>query len=1109
MKHAYTLLASVCLFSCLAVAGTPSTEQTASSTVSNIEDFTKTGHWRSTTIETDETTWSFVDVSPDGTQIIFDMLGDIYVADINGGKARALTEGISWNFQPRYSPNGKQIAFISDRLGNDNIWVMNRDGSNARQVTKERQNNLHNPYWTPDGNWIAVRKGYLSKRSIPAGSIWLYHSHGGDGLMMVDRLHKEKSQKNIAEPAFSPDGRYLYYSQDITEGSVWQYNKDPTKNLFAIQRLDRQTGETDTLISGPGGAIRPIPSPDGKYIAFVKRLSNMQSALYVKELMSGNERKIYSQLSRDNQESAGTHGNYPAFAWTPDSQQLVFWAMGKFHKLSLANQTSQVIPISIQTKRKVRNSLRFNVDITDDEFTVKMLRWSQYHPSGKQALFQALGYLHTRKIDTRGDKDYLPKRLTRQDKHFEFWPSYSADGKKIVYTSWSDSDLGAVRVVSSKGGRGRILTNNPGHYVEPRFSPDGKRVVYRKITGGFLLSPQWSQDPGIYTVPSKGGKPTLASRDGFNAQLITDAQRVYFSERDSDKGLLLKSVTLDGKDERIHASGKWVTEYTLSNDGRWLAFTEQFNAFVIPFTPTGSTVKVSRKMTSVPIKQVSTRSGEFLRWSSDNSYLQWSNAATLYSIDLKDTFAFLSKQPDQTQPDKLANAHQLNFTAKADKPDSTIAIVNARIVTMRDAERTQEIIEDGTVVVRANRIVAIGDSGDINVPKNAFVLDGTNKTVIPGLIDVHAHGAMANSEITPQQNWQQFSNLAFGVTTIHDPSNDTSEIFAHAELQKKGLTLGPRTFSTGKILYGALNPAYQSIIDNEEDAQFHVRRLKDAGAISVKSYNQLRRDSRLHVINAAEQLGIMVLPEGGMKFQHNLTHIVDGHTGIEHSLPLRRLYSDVRQLWSASQTGYTPTLGVAFGGIWGENYWYDRTEVWKNPRLMRYAPRTVIDPRAIRRTTAPDEHYNHIAVAEEAKKLRNHGVRVQVGAHGQREGLATHWEIWSLHMGGFTPWEALRAATIDGAYYIGLSKDIGSIEVGKLADLAIIDANPLEDIRSSEMISHTMINGRLYDISTMAEVGSGDRRRGLFFFEREGGNTLPLATQQATQAKARGHHWVH
>jgi imidazolonepropionase-like amidohydrolase len=211
--------------------------------------------------------------------------------------------------------------------------------------------------------------------------------------------------------------------------------------------------------------------------------------------------------------------------------------------------------------------------------------------------------------------------------------------------------------------------------------------------------------------------------------------------------------------------------------------------------------------------------------------------------------------------------------------------------------------------------------------------------------------------------------------------------------------------------------------------------------------------------------------------------IVDGHTGIEHAIPLARIYDDVVQLWSHSKTGYTPTLIVAYGGMFGEEYWYQHTNVWEDERLSTFVPREILDPRSRRRTMAPEEEYNHVHIAEMVKKLRDAGVEVQLGAHGQREGLGAHWELWMMVQGGMTPWEALRAGTIDGARYLGLDRDIGSLQAGKLADLVVYEKDPTADIKNSTSIQYTMVNGRLYDARTMDEVAPEARKRGKFWWE--------------------------
>jgi imidazolonepropionase-like amidohydrolase len=197
------------------------------------------------------------------------------------------------------------------------------------------------------------------------------------------------------------------------------------------------------------------------------------------------------------------------------------------------------------------------------------------------------------------------------------------------------------------------------------------------------------------------------------------------------------------------------------------------------------------------------------------------------------------------------------------------------------------------------------------------------------------------------------------------------------------------------------------------------------------------------------------------------------------------VYKDIIELWSASNTGYTPTLIVNYGGLNAEYYWYQNTNVWENEKLLKFYPRGIIDSRSRHRTMVPQEEYEngHILVSESCKKLADAGVKVNLGAHGQLQGLGAHWELWSLQQGGMTNLEAIRSATLNGADYIGMSKDIGSLKEGKLADLIIMDENPLEDIRNTESIVYTMINGRLYDTETMNEVGNYKKEREPFYWE--------------------------
>jgi imidazolonepropionase-like amidohydrolase/Tol biopolymer transport system component len=1039
------------------------------------------GNFTTADIDVRSGTWMNVDLSPDGKTIIFDLLGDIYTMPASGGEATPLMTDIAWQMQPRFSPDGKYIAFTSDEDGGDNLWIMKADGSEAKAVTTETFRLLNSPAWSPDGNYIVGRKHYTGSRSLGAGEVWMYHKSGGNGVMLTKRPNE---QKDLGEPAFSHDGKYVYFSQDATPGKTFHYSKDSEKGIYKIKRLELETGEIKVVVSGKGGAIRPTLSPDGKYLAFISR-DDFQSNLYVYNLKSGEQTKVYDGLDRDMQETWAIHGVYPTMAWTPDSDGLVFWSGGKINKLSLDSKKAKVIDFHVKTTKKIQTAVRFPQDLDQKSFDTKMLRDVKVSPNGKLVVYESMGHLYTKSLP-KGK----PKRLTKQKSQFELNPSFSRDGKKIVYVSWDDKNLGQVRVVSSRGGKGKTMTREPGKYVEPSFSPDGKTVVFRKVSGGFITDPTWGLNPGIYAVSVKGGKAKLVTEEGIQPHFGARNDRIYVT-RDGETPHISR-IDIDGQHDTKLYRGKFASEYRVSPDGQYLAFAERFKVFVTPFVERGDVIDIGPKAENLPVEQLSMRAGEGINWNDKSDELYWSLGADLYQASIKGLFDITAKiseeEEDKSKAETIAptvtndiSVINLSYKQKVDIPSGHVAFVGGKVITMEG----EQVIENGVVLVGGNKIKAVGTKAQVNIPSDATIIDITGKTVMPGLIDGHAHGPQGSNEIIPQQNWKNYAGLALGVTTIHDPSNDTTEFFAASEMQKAGKIVAARLFSTGTILYGATIPGYTSHVDSLDDAKFHVERLKAAGAFSVKSYNQPRRNQRQQFIQAARELEMMVVPEGGSLLQHNLTMVVDGHTTLEHSISTAKVYADIKQLWSQSDMAYTPTMGVAYGGISGENYWYDTTNVWEHPRLSQYVPSEFLDPRSMRRPKAPLHHYNHFNVAKVAKEMQDLGVVVNAGGHGQREGLAMHWEMWMMAQGGMSPLQAIRTATISPAKSLGLDKDLGSLTVGKLADMIVIDGDITKDIRLSDKVTYTMINGRLYNADTMNEVGNYDNKREKFYFEQK------------------------
>ncbi|WP_205478476.1 amidohydrolase family protein [Sphingomonas arenae] len=1036
---------------------------------------------RKVPINTDEGTWMNVDVSPDGTRVAFDMLGDIYVMPIAGGTPTRIAEGLSYEQQPRWSPDGTRIAFVSDRGGGDNIWIMRADGSDKKQLTKEDFRLLNQPSWSPDGRYIVAKKHFTTTRSLGTGEVWLYHVDGGGGVLLVKRVN-EKHQKELGEPTFAPDGKHVYFTRNITPGGTFQYAQDSNGELFAIERYELDTGETHRVTAGNGGAVRPTPSPDGNYLAFVRR-ERAKSKLYVRDLRNGNERKLYDLPDQDMQETWAVTGVYPNMDWTADSREIVFWAGGKIRRLPVAGGAAREIPFRISDDRVVAESLHPKVDVAPDSFQTKMVRWAQTSPDGRQIVYESLG-----KLWLRPAGGGAPRRLTRgNDLAFEAWPSWSRDGRSVTFVSWTDGDLGRVMVVPAKGGSPRAATTEPGHYSLPHFSPDGRTIAFEAGSGGGLTSDKWSRDAGIYMVPASGGKPMLVERDASKPQFGAANDRLFMTVQAEDK-LQLVSADLNGERRRVHASGDLTSDFEVSPDGRSVAFRENYEAFLMPLLPGAQDVTAATDKGALPAVRLSVGGGDYMHFSAGGDRVHWSIGPTLYMADTRSIYSGGYKTP--------ASGVSLSQTVRAAKPTGTVALTGARIVTMRGEDGG--VIDDGVILVRGDRIVAVGPRGQVAVPAGTPTVDLSGKTIVPGFIDAHAHGPQGEKGFVPQQNWSTMANLALGTTTIHDPSNTASEVFAASELQRAGLILAPRIFSTGEIIYGAKAAGAFADIGKLDDAMAHVRRLKAQGAWSVKNYNQPRREQRQMVVAAAQAENMLVVPEGGSLFNMDMSLIQDGNATVEHNVPGSTFYEDVLQMWSQTKTNYTPTLVVTYGGPGGDPYWRAHTNVWEHPLLQAHIPPGTLAAANARREIAPEEDYADTWSAREARKLADRGIQVNIGAHGQQDGIAAHWEMWSFAKGGWTPLQALQAATVMPAKTLGMDRDLGTLEPGKLADLVVLDANPLENIRNSDKVSQVMLGGRLYDARTLNEQVTGNRTRQAYWWEGTG-NT------QAGRAQAMTH----
>ncbi|HVO31283.1 MAG TPA: amidohydrolase family protein [bacterium] len=1051
---------------------------------------------RTISFETTEGTWMSLDVSPDGKTVVFELLGDLYTMPVAGGKATRLTSGPAFDTQPRYSPDGKHIVFLSDRSGGENIWLIDADGAHPKQVTKGDMVLYASPTFTPDGQYIVA-----SRTDGVLGSVygmWIYHVDGGTGQKLVtdkggDAPGQSRRPGNTAlGAAFGPDGRYVWFSR---HRGGFGYNLQYPQ--WEIATYDRVLGTVATQTDLHGSAMRPVLSPDGRWLVYATRWE-AQTGLRLRDLNSGEERWLLYPTTHDDQESRYTRDLMPGSAFTPDSKALLTTNKGHFWRIDIATGQGSEIPFSATVDQQLGPLVKFENRVDTGMVLVKQIRDPRLSPDGKRIAFSALDRVYVMDLPNGA-----PRRLTA-DSVIEQVPAWTPDGKGVVYVTWTDAGGHLEKVDVDGKSKPKRLTADAAFYDQPSVSPDGKRVVF--IHGTRLTRVNGASAPSydVSWVGIDGGAITRVipvSGEG-RPHFSRDPGRIY--QYFEGEGLV--SYRFDGTDRRVHLR---VTGYqapgpdqkpdpaadlVVAPDSAHVLAEVGNNVYEVVLPVIGGDVPAISVLdpmsATFPVKRLTKVGGQFIGWAPDGRSASWSLGRSFFrwwfaqadsalrakahadSLRADSVKADTTKggKPDsafKARVDSLAKmpaytAERVDVTVRVarDVPKGTVVLRNARIISMKG----DEVIAQGDVIVTDDRIAYVGAVGGGAVPAGAKIIDVSGKTIIPGLVDIHAH-PWPIWGVHQTAVWKYLANLAWGVTTTRDPQTATTDVLTYADEVETGALMGPRIYHTGPGVFWDEN--FKTL----DEARNALKRYSEFyGTFTIKEYETGNRKQRQFVIMAAKEQHLMPTTEGGLDFKMNLTEVLDGYPGHEHSYPIFPLYRDAVQLVAQSGITYTPTLLVSYGGPWSENYFYERYDISKMPKVQRFVPHEEIAARAERREWFREDQYVFPQIAASANAIVLAGGKVGLGGHGQMDGLGDHWELWALSAGGMSPMNVLRVGTLFGAQAIGLDHDLGSLEAGKLADLIVLDANPLDDIHNTNTIRYVMKNGRLYEGETLDEV---------------------------------------
>ena len=953
-------------------------------------------------------------LSPGGDTIAYDLLGRIWLMPVTGGEGTPITDPYGNARQPSWSPDGKKIAFQAYWDGNWHIYTVNTDGSGLKQMTSGDFDNRE-PHWSPDGTTLA----FSSDRG-GSYDIWTLQ-------MVTEKLTAFTSgDGNEYGPAWSPDGSELAYIAETDQTSGFNSGR------FQLVRRPIDADEETLLLNTTGTLSGASWSPDGSQL-LVNEHEGLKANLY-KVDTSGDGFDTLSQKGEDV---------FPfRHSWTSDSS-LIYTSSGNFYLLDMDGQR-EVIPFSVKVALDRTPYVRKTRDFDSSEpQTTKGIVSPALSPDGKQVLFVALQDLWIRQEDGQ------LKQLT-DDAYVQILPAWSPNGQRIAYSSDQDGEFGIWVMDLEKAASNKILTTG-GSVSGMSWSPDGEEIAFTQSYGPrFATMSKVHVTTGKQTsisirLGSSVGTPTW-SPDG---QIIALSTLAPYSSRYREGVNRIMLFPSEGGSERVQVAPEHWSFGVRGNDGpvwspdgRYMALVSKGNLWLLPVDQYGNAdgepIRLTEELADAPT------------WSGDGKSILYMATNELKVINIED---------------KVSQPVPLDLTWNRQHPEGTLLIHAGGLVNAV----SDTLLTNMDILIEGHRIKEIAPHDDTR--KADRFIDASDAFVMPGLIDIHVHEGSGNGEKLGR-TW-----LSWGVTTTRNPTGDPYDILNRREAIQSGQALGPRMYFTGssidgsRIFYGG-----GSTTTSERQVDLELRKADLLDYDLIKTYVRLPDLLQKRVVEGAHRIGIPVT-------SHELYPAVGFNIdGVEHvkgtsrrgfSAKLsetRQAYDDVTDLLAHSGMWFTPTTAIYLG------YQYVLARdpsVMDDPRLqelteLRYLASISASGDQIK---SDQETYDQLYqnVIRMVKDVHDKGGLVVAGTDAPiiPQGLGLHIELENYQDAGLTPFEVLQTATINNAKALNAESDLGTIEVGKLADLVIVEGNPLKDIRNAKKTRVVIKNGEVYELDLL------------------------------------------